>query len=56
MLFRSTISGGVAEVQGGDTIDSLVRRADQGLYKAKETGRNRLLMWQLGQLVPVLAA
>jgi diguanylate cyclase (GGDEF)-like protein len=51
-----TISGGVAEVQGGDTIESLVRRADQALYKAKESGRNRLLMWQLGQMVPVMAA
>jgi diguanylate cyclase (GGDEF)-like protein len=51
-----TISGGVAEVEGGDTIESLVRRADQALYKAKETGRNRLLMWQLGQMVPVMAA
>lgn len=51
-----TISGGVSEVEGGDTIESLVRRADQALYKAKENGRNRLLMWQLGQMVPVLAA
>jgi two-component system cell cycle response regulator len=51
-----TISGGVSETQSGDTIETLVQRADQGLYKAKETGRNRLLMWQLGQLVPVVAA
>src|SRR5206468_4014066 len=41
-----TISGGVAECEQGDTLDTLVARADSALYKAKESGRNRLLMWQ----------
>jgi len=50
-----TVSGGVAELRDGDTADDLVNRADEGLYAAKEAGRNRLLAWQLDQLVPVAA-
>ncbi len=51
-----TISGGVAEAEPGDTPESLVQRADKGLYRAKSTGRNRLLRWKSGELVPVAAA
>lgn len=51
-----TVSGGVAELEPDDTADSLVDRADSALYKAKETGRNRLLMWQDGELQPVVVA
>jgi len=36
---RVTVSGGVAEFIGGD-IEELVKKADQLLYKAKESGRN----------------
>ncbi len=50
-----TVSGGVAELEAEDTVAALVDRADRALYEAKETGRNRLLMWQLGQLRPVAA-
>ncbi|HEX4128895.1 MAG TPA: diguanylate cyclase [Pirellulales bacterium] len=39
-------SFGVTEIQPGDTPDTLVRRADRGLYTAKESGRNRVV--QLG--------
>jgi glycine cleavage system pyridoxal-binding protein P len=37
-----TCSFGVTEYRDGDSIDSLVTRADQSLYKAKEQGRNRV--------------
>ena len=51
-----TISGGLAEVADGDTLEQLVTRADQGLYAAKSGGRNRLLQFERGQFVPVVAA
>jgi diguanylate cyclase len=53
---KVTISGGVAELERSDTVDSLVARADDALYRAKESGRNRLMIWQLGKLMPVPAA
>jgi diguanylate cyclase (GGDEF)-like protein len=37
-----TASIGVAAWQPGDTADTLLRRADQGLYRAKASGRNRV--------------
>jgi diguanylate cyclase (GGDEF)-like protein len=37
-----TCSFGVTEYKDGDSIDSLVIRADGALYKAKELGRNRV--------------
>jgi diguanylate cyclase len=38
-----TISCGLAEVKGKDTLDKVFQRADKALYKAKETGRNRCI-------------
>lgn len=38
---RVTASFGVAQAEPGDTVDSLLRRADKALYKAKEEGRDR---------------
>lgn len=38
-----TCSIGVAEWEPGDTIDTLLRRADVSLYEAKRTGRNRVV-------------
>ena len=37
-----TISVGVAEKQSEETIDEWVKRADQALYRAKESGRDRV--------------
>lgn len=35
-----TISCGATVARGGDSIDSLLRRADAALYAAKRAGRN----------------
>jgi two-component system, NtrC family, C4-dicarboxylate transport sensor histidine kinase DctB len=37
-----TASFGVAELEADDTIDTLLQRADGALYRAKESGRNRV--------------
>jgi diguanylate cyclase (GGDEF)-like protein len=37
------ISGGVAMLQPNDTRDTMVDRADRGLYAAKENGRNNIV-------------
>lgn len=37
-----TLSIGITVGQPGDTLDSLMRRADAGLYSAKRAGRNRV--------------
>jgi diguanylate cyclase (GGDEF)-like protein len=44
---KVTISAGVAVTQSPDvlTFEEIVSRADQALYRAKETGRNRVEMW-----------
>lgn len=39
-----TISLGAALVQPGDTLDSLLERADRALYASKSMGRNRVTM------------
>ncbi|WP_052501358.1 sensor domain-containing diguanylate cyclase [Thiomicrospira microaerophila] len=38
-----TISGGVTNVRAGDDVASLIERADQRLYQAKQSGRNRIV-------------
>lgn len=37
---RATISIGVAELEAQDTIETILKRADDNLYKAKDSGRN----------------
>ena len=39
---RITTSFGVSEFQPGDSEESLIKRADMALFKAKENGRNRV--------------
>jgi diguanylate cyclase len=39
--FQVTISCGAAQVVGGDTMATLIQRADEALYAAKNDGRNR---------------
>ncbi len=39
---RITLSCGAAECSAGDTMQSLMARADQALYDAKRKGKNRV--------------
>jgi len=39
---RITVSFGVAGLGADDTADTLFRRADAALYRAKQMGRNRV--------------
>lgn len=39
---RLTTSCGIAEYSAGDTLESLMHRADQALYDAKRMGKNRV--------------
>ena len=41
-LGQITLSAGVATDQHGEDIMELVNRADQALYRAKNSGRNRV--------------
>ncbi len=39
---KISVSIGIAQRQKGDTLDTLLHRSDQALYRAKGTGRNRV--------------
>lgn len=38
-----TISAGVASAESGSTFEDILKRADKALYRAKETGRNKVV-------------
>ena len=46
---KVTMSAGVAEFAAEETIEQLVRRADEALYVAKDAGRNRTVVMQRSQ-------
>jgi len=39
---RFTISVGIAQLKGGESIEQLISRADAAMYEAKSSGRNRV--------------
>lgn len=48
---RVTASFGVAQAEPGETVDSLLRRADKALYKAKGEGRDRTCSYTTADLL-----
>ena len=44
IAINMTISQGVTEAKPFDTIESIIARADDGLYQAKKAGRDRVVM------------
>ncbi len=45
-MVRVTISAGIADAVTEDALDGLIQRADRALYEAKESGRNRTMMFR----------
>lgn len=50
--FQVTISAGVASYKAGDCLEKLTDRADQALYRAKQSGRNRVVIWRKNDCTP----
>lgn len=47
---RFTVSVGAAEIVAGESADSLYKRADEALYEAKQTGRNKYCIAKSSQV------
>jgi two-component system, cell cycle response regulator len=45
-IVSMTASFGVADMTDGDPPEAILENADQALYQAKHTGRNRVAVWQ----------
>ncbi|WP_206483686.1 GGDEF domain-containing protein [Thalassotalea sp. G2M2-11] len=43
ICFNLTVSFGVTAYSEGDSVDKLLQRSDQALYRAKESGRNKVV-------------
>ena len=43
-LGRITMSVGVAQYKGDESVEALIERADKALYQAKESGRNQVIV------------
>lgn len=41
-ILRVTASFGVTQVKKGDTVNSILHRADTAMYRAKKTGKNKV--------------
>lgn len=42
-----TVSLGISSLMGeNDTLEKILQRADQALYNAKQSGRDRTMIWQ----------
>nr|WP_243446038.1 GGDEF domain-containing protein [Polymorphobacter fuscus] len=50
-----TVSGGIAERQPGDSLDTVLHRADRWAYAAKNSGRNRICPDPAGASLRVIA-
>ncbi len=53
---KVTMSAGVASSESGFTLEALVKRADEALYKAKQAGRNKVVSYSELAAVPEAVA